>query len=622
MLVPLVAATGSLLILGDYLDRKHGIREDLRLLSMLAPANKEIKNQIKAHQTLADYFEETCQNFGNKTALVFEGRKWTFNELNQEANRMAHFLKSRGFKSKDNLAIFMENRPEFLISLLGIAKIGAASALLNINLQGKGLIHCIKISDCKALILAPELTSPIEEIMETLEKEYHKLAYFSFGGYVAFAEHLDPLLKAQPTETLPREVRKGLTGMDNFAFVYTSGTTGLPKAANSRHFRTGMMSVTTKLFMITPDDIIYTAIPIFHSAGLLGVGSMVRLGCTLVLRRKFSATHFFADVAQNDCTVAQYIGELCRYLVNSPPSSYDRQHKLRVMVGNGLKLDIWEQFQNRFQIPCISEFYGATEGMAAFSINVPLSGEGRGSVGKLGLILRTLSPNQIVKFNVETEEPIRGPDGFCIKCKANEPGELLSEIKDEDPLRQFSGYYKNQAGTDKKILRNVFKKGDKYFRTGDLMKFDDKGYFYFVDRIGDTFRWKGENVATTEVAEVMSTFPGVREANVYGVKIEGSEGRAGMAAIILENLKTFDFSGFASHLRKNLAPYAVPIFLRIVPEMDITGTFKHKKNELRDEGFDLTKVKEPIYFLNQAAQTYEPFTQEKFNNFGTIKARL
>jgi len=462
----------------------------------------------------------------------------------------------------------------------------------------------------------------VQDSIPLLESEYQKIPIFSFGGgEVSFAESIDQLLPQHSAEGIPRAVRKGWKTSATWGFVYTSGTTGLPKAAIIQHLRFMSALVFASAYGITGEDRLYLALPLYHSAaGIIGTGIMVFTGCTIFLRRKFSASQFMSDIRENDCTVFQYIGELCRYLLNSPVKPDENKHKLKIAFGNGLRPDIWENFQTRFNIPYIGEFYAATEGNAPVMGLVGLDGVGRGTIGRIGTLARRIFGHKIVKFDVDTETPIRGPDGFCIECKPGEPGELLGLIDAKDPTKEFVGYHGNKAGNEKKVLKNAFKKGDMYFRTGDLIKRDEFGYYYFVDRIGDTFRWKGENVATTEVAEVLSTIPGIKEANVYGVKVEGADGRAGMAAIVAE--ENLDFARVAQVLSKELPSYAIPLFLRIMPEIEITGTFKHRKVEMRDQGYNPSTITDKLYYLNTAKKIYEPLTPAIYQQLNSGKSRL
>jgi fatty-acyl-CoA synthase len=343
----------------------------------------------------------------------------------------------------------------------------------------------------------------------------------------------------------------------------------------------------------------YNVLPLYHSAGgICAVGVALTAGGSLVLRRKFSAQEFWNDCHRYKPTFFQYIGELCRYLLNAPIGPHERDHGLRAITGNGLRPEIWAAFQQRFAIPKIVEFYGATEGNVSM-----LNYDGKiGAVGRVPWYMRRIVTTRIVRFDIEREMPVRGADGFCIECAPGEVGEAIGQITSE-PGKTFDGYTQ-QSDTQKKVLHDVFAKGDAWFRTGDLMRRDRHDYFYFVDRIGDTFRWKGENVATSEVSEALGVVPGIKEANVYGVSVPGQDGRAGMAALVVG--PEFDVTTLAQKLASNLPAYARPVFLRLQPEMEITGTFKQRKVELVKEGFDPKAVADPLYWLDHATGRYEP----------------
>jgi len=330
---------------------------------------------------------------------------------------------------------------------------------------------------------------------------------------------------------------------------------------------------------------------------------------------------FFQDCAKHNVTVVQYIGELCRYLLATPASEWDKKHKVRIAIGNGLRPEIWDAFQTRFNIPEIGEFYGATEGNMAL-LNHCRSKDAQGACGRQGWVYRKIAKNRFARFDVENETVVRGPDGFCQDCDFGEPGELLFPIIDSDPSTTFAGYEDPKA-TAKKIIRDAFVKGDKYFMTGDLLSIDTKGFIRFVDRIGDTFRWKGENCSTTEVTEVLSGFPGIQEPNVYGVLIPNNQdGRAPMAAItpVDGNLANIDMVKLVSYLKKQLPPYAVPMFLRIMPQMEVTATMKQTKGTLRTEGIDISKVNDPLYYLD--GDKFVPLTKEMYAKLTTPGARL
>jgi fatty-acyl-CoA synthase len=486
----------------------------------------------------------------------------------------------------------MENRPEYLFAWGGLVKIGVTVALINTNLRERALAHSLVISGAKHLVLGAELADNYASCVDDMQE---KLTVWATGGGVQGAQDLDKALATQSDASLPKDVRKGLTANDKCFYIYTSGTTGLPKAANMSHLRIQMMMNSFAAAMrSTERDRMYNVLPLYHSAGgVCAIGSVLTVGGSVIIRRKFSATQFWDDCLKYRATQFEYIGELCRYLLNSPAHPKERKHHLRVIMGNGLRPEIWPAFKTRFRIPRIIEFYGATEGNVSM-VNFD------GKVGAIGRI-----------------PPVRNDKGFCIECKPDEVGEAIGKI--DEQRGRFEGYSKG-TDTEKKILRDVFEKGDAWFRTGDLLKRDETHYYYFIDRIGDTFRWKGENVATSEVAEAISIFPGIKEANVYGVKVPGTDGRAGMAALVTGG--PIDLAKFKTHLEKNLAAYARPVFLRMQGEIEITGTFKHRKVELVKEGYDPRTVSDPLYFLDPVDGQYVTLTPELYDRLVAGEIRL
>jgi fatty-acyl-CoA synthase len=347
-------------------------------------------------------------------------------------------------------------------------------------------------------------------------------------------------------------------------------------------------------------DRMYDCLPMYHSVGgIVAIGAVLVHGGSVLIREKFSARQFWDDVTGFDCTLLQYIGELCRYLTQAPPHPREREHKIRLACGNGLRPDVWNTFKDRFRLPQILEFYAATEGN--FSL---YNAEGEpGAIGRIPPFLARRLPTALIAYDIDRGEPVRAADGFCIRCPANQVGEAIGRISATTSLPRlqaregaggrFEGY-SNERDSQKKILRDVFEPGDAWFRTGDLMRRDERGFFYFVDRIGDTFRWKGQNVATCEVSQAVTECPGVAEANVYGVTVPGTDGRAGMAAIVAD--ERFDLAQFRAHLDERLPDYARPLFLRILREMEVTATFKHKKSDLAHAGYDPSLTDDAIYF--------------------------
>jgi fatty-acyl-CoA synthase len=565
----------------------------LRTVSRMLP--RILRARPGAAFTVPDAIEEVAKASPEHAALVFDDRVVSYRELDREANKVARWAQAQGVGRGDVVALLMENRPEFVMNWLGLAKIGAVTALINTNLVGRPLAHSLQVSGAKHLILDAALVENWESAAPEVSDEP---TVWASGGSVTGARDLDADRDERSAAPLASGVRKGLTSTDKLFYIYTSGTTGLPKAANFSHLRfIATASGGFAMGRIQPSDRIYVVLPLYHSAGgVMALGTALLGGATAVLAKRFSAGRFWEDCVRHDVTVFQYIGELCRYLLNTPPHPDERRHRLRLCIGNGLRPEIWEPFRDRFGIPEIIEFYGATEGNVTFT-NVDNK---VGSIGRMPGLMRRVAGIHLVRFDVEKEQVVRGSDGFCIECGLDEPGEAIDRITQTN---RFEGYSDEKA-SEKKILRDVFTRGDAYFRTGDLLRRDADDYFYFVDRIGDTFRWKGENVSTGEVAEVLSTCPGVREANVYGVAVPGADGRAGMASLVVED--DFDFEAFHREVAAQLASYSRPLFLRLRKEIEITGTFKHRKVEATEEGFDPVRVSDPLYFLDAKEGAYVP----------------
>jgi fatty-acyl-CoA synthase len=555
-------------------------------------------------RTFRDIAEDIAAKYRDNLALVSHRERFTYGEWNSHSNRYARWMRAQGLRKGDAVALFMPNRPEYICVWTGGAKAGCITALLNSNLTGKGLAHCITIANAKVIIVDAALVREFETVRHLIHPELRVFVHGDAAdGACSGLPRVDTALAEFPSENLARSEREPITTADKALYIYTSGTTGLPKAANINQSRLlRMMLGFAGAVGSNSSDKIYVALPLYHSTGgICGVGVALCVGGTCVIREKFSGREFFPDIVLHGCTLFVYVGELCRYLLATPPNPADTAHKLRACFGNGLRPDIFDAFRDRFRLPKILEFYGATEGNISLFNFDSVSG----AVGRIPKWLARKFSVKIVRFDVEREEPVRGPDGLCIECAPGEVGEILGEILDDPkkPANRFDGYA-DRAATDKKILRDVFRKGDAWFRSGDLMKKDERGYFYFVDRIGDTFRWKGENVSTAEVAECITTFPGTIEATVYGVQIPGSDGRAGMAAIVPEKLAAFDIAGLREHLKAHLPDYARPVFLRLQDHLEITGTFKPRKLDLVSDGFDPARTSNPIYVEDKAAQAY------------------
>ncbi len=553
--------------------------------------------------TIVDIMARHAAHRPHAIAILCNDETLTYAQLNARADAYAHWAHAQGIARGDAVALLMENRPDYIAAWLGLLKAGAVVALVNANLRGLPLAHSIAAAKARHLILGAELGETYWESRGDIEA---KPVAWMQGGHAPDFESLDAALAAMPATPADPEWRAGVTCKDNAFYIFTSGTTGLPKPANFSHMRMlFMMYGFAGALAAKASDRMYNVLPLYHSAGgVCAPGVAFIPGGSLVLRRKFSASGFWEDCARYRPTFFQYIGELCRYLLNAPANPLERAHHLRKIVGNGLRPEIWQAFQKRFAIPRIVEFYGATEGNVSM-----LSYDGKpGAVGRIPRYMRNIIKTRVVRFDIERELPLRDANGRCIECAAGEVGEAIGCIENE-PGRNFEGYTK-PSDTEKKILRDVFETGDAWFRSGDLMRRDALGYFYFVDRIGDTFRWKGENVATSEVAEALGVIDGILEANVYGVAVPGMDGRAGMAALVVT--PDFDPKNLASKLADNLAAYARPVFLRLRPEMEVTGTFKQRKVELVKEGFDSHAVHEPVFWLDADTSEYRLLDAETF----------
>jgi fatty-acyl-CoA synthase len=566
----------------------------------------ELTSHIEAdpHRLFADIVEDWSEKQPDRPALISDAMTLNYRDLAARINRYARWALSAGIEAGDTVSLFMPGGPDYIAAWLGITKVGGVAALINTKLVGQSLAHGLNVANADQIILANNLAGVFETAVPHLK---HAPKIWHHGDVAAEAS-IDAALAKMDGAALSSAERRGITINDRALLIYTSGTTGLPKAASISHRRIlnwgGWFAGLTNA---APDDRLYDCLPLCHSVGgIVAPCSMLAAGASVVLAEKFSIERFWHDIVRHNCTLFQYIGELCRYLLKAPPSELERGHRLRLACGNGLRGDVWEAFQARFAIPQILEFYAATEGN--FSLyNV----EGKpGAIGRIPAFLAHRFPAAIIRVDAELGTPIRGADGLCIPCARGEAGEAMGRIGTADEAGGCFEGYTDAAETERKILRNVLAPGDAWFRTGDLMTRDERGYFRFVDRLGDTFRWKGENVATSEVNEAVAQCPGVVDAATYGVKLPGTDGRAGMVAIVTGD--GFDLGELRDHLSRQLPAYACPVLVRICATLDSTETFKQKKHELIREGFDPARVKDPLFFLDVSSGFYRPIDAEAY----------
>ncbi|MGW0159042.1 long-chain-acyl-CoA synthetase FadD6 [Mycobacterium sp. NPDC003323] len=536
-----------------------------------------------AKTSIGKVFQERAAQYGDKVFLKFEDQQITYRKANETVNRYAAVLAAKGVGHGDVVGIMLRNSPDSVLLMLATVKCGATAGMLNYHQRGKVLAHSIGLLDAKAIIAESDLVEPITESgVETT-------------GLMT-VEDLRQAATTAPT-TNPATTAAVLA-KDKAFFIFTSGTTGMPKASVMTHYRwlralAGFGGLGLRL---NSNDTLYCCLPLYHNNALtVSVGSALNAGAALALGKSFSASRFWDDVVRFDATAFVYIGEICGYLLNQPPKPTDRAHNIRVIVGNGLRPAIWDQFTKRFGIPRVCEFYGASEGNTAF-VNVFNVSKSTGICP---------SPVAFVEYDLETGEPARGADGRLRKVKKGQPGLLLSKVSNFQP---FDGYT-DKSASEKKLVRDAFKDGDVWFNTGDLMRSQGFGHAAFADRLGDTFRWKGENVATTEVEAAISADSQVEEATVFGVEVPGAGGRAGMVALQLKEGQEFDGAALAEAAYAHLPVYAVPLFVRIVKELAHTSTFKSQKVELRKQGYG-EEVEDPLYVLAGKSEGYVPFYPE------------
>ena len=567
-------------------------------LRYIIPLLKYKWPELDSNSSLAHSFQDTVQEHGDKDFLYFEDEVWTYSETNDAANILANKLSSEGVEHGDKVILFMENRPNFVISLLAINKLGAVGALINTSLTGKPLIHCINTSDSKKCIFGDELSDSLGDVLSEINimkrsdliwvEDYNPKNCPEWATNIK--ENLDE------SKSLNLEETNNVIAGDTAFYIYTSGTTGVPKAALFPNVKivAGSTNITMAGYRLTSDDCMYNCLPLYHSTGLiLGLCACIQVGASTFIKRKFSASSFWGEVQKFKTTAFVYVGELCRYLSFQKPCDEEINNPISKMVGNGLRPDLWDTFRNRFNVDRICEIYGASEANGMF-MNL---------LNKDQTIGMTNTDIKLFAYDVAADKLKVDKNGNYIEIKDHSPGLALMKI---GPNAIYNGYTDAQA-SEKKIIRDVVEDGDRWFDTGDLLRTMDVGFalgrqhYQFVDRVGDTFRWKSENVSTNEVAEILNGFDQVNMANVFGVKVPQSEGRAGMVAFNC-NLNNFEWDKFSEFVLEKLPSYAQPVFVRIIEELETTGTFKLKKNDLREEAYHLDKIKDDQIFVKKPGE--------------------
>ncbi|MDD2222014.1 MAG: long-chain-acyl-CoA synthetase [Pseudomonas sp.] len=585
-----------------------------------APVSERVQKKLDLRSAMAskikptDYYtlgqrvEDTVDKFSERPFLIYADHSYSYKDVGERVNQYANTLVARGVKAGDVCAVALENRPELIFCWFALAKIGAVITLVNYHLQGKPLVHVLQATKTKFVLVGEECLEPFIETPETqqwplwlipdAENPASPVQLAAFDR--EFSVEVDRAARTRPDAAL----RAGIRAEDDMLYIFTSGTTGLPKAARYSHMRwmsSGDVMVVT--LDTSSDDVFYCCLPLYHGAAATSVVSTaLASGAAIVIRRRFSASRFWSDVRTHGVTIFQYVGEICRYLLNRAEAAEEKNNTLRCMLGAGLTSDTWQRWVQRFGELDVYEGWGATEANTA-TINLD------NYVGSCGRITDWNKTNlRLLRIDEETQTHVRDENGFYVHCEPGEVGEAVGFIVDSQATGagRFEGYTSSEA-TESKILRDVFQKGDAWWSSGDLLRYDANGYCYFVDRVGDTFRWKSENVSTQEVASELGDFAGMEFINIYGVTVPDNEGRAGMALVVMQQGCEFDPQAFYQFVAERLPHYARPVFVR-VGSADMTTTFKHRKIDLQKQGYDPKNFTDALYVKDDSLATYSRYS--------------
>ncbi|MCJ1399675.1 hypothetical protein MMC11_002877 [Xylographa trunciseda] len=616
MAVPLSIIAPAAFATVAYLSALTQFPNDYRLLKSLvkgrlACAAAEKKDRVNLFYVLEAHAH--AKHTANHPMLVYEGTSWTYKEVYDIVLKYGTWLKTKyTIAPGEVVSLDFMNSPKFVFIWLALWSLGACPAMINYNLTSKPLLHSIKSSGARIVFVDDEVRNTFSpDVLDALAS-----ADFRDGKgpvEVVFLDvGLERIILTIEGAREPDSSRSGVESTSGALLIFTSGTTGLPKASICPWFKIYVGASFLEIWAgWSRNDRFYTSMPLYHgTATLLGLLPCLVIGTTTIIGHRFSNRTFWPEVRESKATIIQYVGETCRYLMAAPPlidpitrENLDRKNDVRMASGNGLRPDVWNKFKERFGIETIAEFYSATDGVSA-SWNLSNNSFSAGAVGRGGTIVKLVTRKRqaIVELDWDTELPARNPkrNNFCTRVQTGAPGELLYVVDPTNIKEAYSGYYNNEKATNEKIMRDVFSKGDMWFRTGDVVRIDHEGRMYFCDRIGDTFRWKAENVSTSEVADVLGTHPAVTDHNVYGVELPGHDGRAGCCATVLDREADSQLlESIAGHVHRQLPKYAVPVFLRVTNEIQATGNNKQQKHVLQSQGVHPEKIDpgDKLYWL-------------------------
>ena len=568
--------------LADIATRAPGVLADMPVI--LRGALTGLLARPSSKKSIGTVFQERAARYGDRIFLKFGDQQLTYRDANAAANRYAGVLAARGVGQGDVVGIMLRNSPNAVLAMLATVKCGAVAGMLNYHQRGEVLAHSLGLLKAKVLIAETDLVSAVAESGGTGTTE--TLTVEDLERYAVSAPATNPASAS------------AVQAKDTAFYIFTSGTTGFPKASVMTHRRwlAALAAFGGLGLRLHSSDTLYCCLPLYHNNALtVALSSVINSGSTLLLGKSFSASRFWDEVIAGDATAFIYIGEICRYLLNQPPKPTDRAHKVRVIAGNGLRPEIWNEFTKRFGIARVCEFYASSEGNTAFIniFNVPQT---------TGI---SPTPLAYVEYDPDTGAPLRDENGRVRRVPAGEPGLLISPV---NKLQPFDGYTDKES-SEKKLVRNAFREGDCWFNSGDVMSPQGMGHAAFVDRLGDTFRWKGENVATTQVEAALASDGSVEECTVFGVEVPDTGGRAGMAAVKLRDGAEFDGQSVARAVYSQLPAYALPLFVRVVHSLEHTSTFKSRKVELRKQAYG-KGVTDPLYVLAGRDEGYVPYYDE------------